>query len=142
MKKIRLLLATLPISIAYPDLMAYNSATQTASDQNSNAVRFGGEVPNYNALPPGIDLLKTAIKNPDGSMTIKAGQQIPEANEINRRYCESLGGKDITNESDQTIGAGTLYAVVCQGTVGEQSPARAQTKESGVYLNPFGKNGK
>ena len=142
MEKICLLLATLPISIACPDLMAYNSATQTASGPNSNAVRFGSGVPDYNALPPGIDLLKNAIKNPDGSMTIKAGQQTPEANEINRRYCESLGGKDITNERDQTIGVGTLYAVLCQGSVGEQSPARAQVKESGVHLNPFGKNRK
>lgn len=138
MRKISIFLTTLSLSIACPNLIAQNSAIQVTPNLNSTAVKLGSEAPDYNSLPPGVDLLKNAIKNPDGSMTIKAGQQTPDANKLNHNYCESLGGTDITNEHDQTIGAGTLYAVVCKGS--SYPPLEKEKVIADTNLNPFGKN--
>ena len=158
MKKTTILLATLLLSTAGSNLMA--QTLSAAATPDANALHSAGTTPGYNSLPPGVDLLKNAIKNPDGSMTIKAGRQTPEANKLNRQYCEKLGGTDITNETDQTIGAGTLYAVVCKGPGSQQYLARQSTApamnptsksdrdesvhfttdaRNGLHLNPFGK---
>jgi hypothetical protein len=105
------------------------------------------------------------VTNPNGSRTIKAGQQTEEANAMNRRYCELIGGTDITNERDQTTGADWLYTVMCQSGSAHQPPAIANVisrlgteqplapmsgpvhsptipppdSENGVQRNPFGK---
>lgn len=126
MKKISIVAGALSLNLACSGLTAQNIAAQPASQLN---------IPDYNHLPPGVNLLKNGVRNPDGSVTIKAGQQTPEANDINRRYCESLGGKDATNKTDQTIGTGTIYAVVC-----EAPPASPQTQLlPDLNRNPFGK---
>ena len=139
MKKICMLLSALSLSIACANSMAHTSTARVKPVQNCQEKKFHGEIPNYYALPPGVDLLKNAVSNPDGSKTIKAGQQTPEANELNCNYCKSLGGTDMTNERDQLIGAGTLYAVVCKGPV-SQSPSVNTQVLPGKNRNPFSKN--
>ena len=155
--------AALLLSIACPDLMAFSSDIPVGPDPNAATVKSTPEVPDYGAVPVEI-LLKNAIKNPDGSLTIKAGRQTPQANAMNHTYCEIIGGTDITNESDRTIEGGTLYQVVCQGPAGHYPPSIATANfrlgtqlavhsmsgeapslqsaakdERGMYLNPFSK---
>jgi hypothetical protein len=154
-------LSTLSLSIASQNLMAYNTAAPVASSPTASTV--SADVPDYSSVNPEI-LLKNAIKNPDGSLTIKAGQQTAQANDMNRIYCELVGGTDITNGSDRLIEGGTLYPVVCKSPVGHYPPAiataifrlgsqpavdtmaggtsslKATPKgETGMYSNPFSK---
>ena len=163
MRKICIVLSTLPLSIASQNLLAHNTAASVASNPNGSTVNSVSEVPDYASVPAEI-LLKNAIKNPDGSLTIKAGQQTAQANEMNRSYCELIGGTDITNESDRIIEGGTLYPVLCKSPVGHYPPAIATAifrlggqpvvdptagstrslkgtpkVETGMYSNPFSK---
>lgn len=138
MKHITILLSTLAMSIASVNVMAFTPVAKDSPGLSHKAVTSAEEVPDYNHLPPGVDLLKNAIRNPDGSLTIKAGHQTAEANDINRRYCESLGGIDITNERDQTIGVGTLYTVICKKPTTQQPSAHEQVTPD-TNRNPFSK---
>jgi hypothetical protein len=104
--------------LAFQNGFAQSSPVSPESAADSNSLRFGGEVQGFISSPPGADLLRNAIKNPDGSRTIKSGHQTPEANELNRKFCESLGARDVTNESDVTLGPGTTYGGVCSGFSG------------------------
>lgn len=124
MKKSVLLLAVLSSNLVWQTSIAQNLNNQIEPASSSNSLKNGGEVPGYISSPAGVDLLKNAVTNPDGSRTIKAGQQTPEANELNRKYCESFGARDITNESDFTLGPGAVYAAACSG--GRPSTATAQ----------------
>jgi hypothetical protein len=126
MKKTGQLVGFLSLGIISQYAMAQNSGAQISPDFSTEALKNGAEVPGFFSSPPGVDLLKNAIINPDGSKTIKAGQQTPEGNELNRKYCESFGAKDVTNESDMTIGSGTLFAGVCVGAIGKHPPAKVQ----------------
>lgn len=161
MRKLSIVLGTLSFGIASPDLMALNSGSQVAT--SPAAVNAVAEVPDYASVAPEL-LLKNAIKNPDGSMTIKAGQQTAQANEMNRSYCDIVGGTDITNESDRRIDEEILYPVVCKSHAGHYPPAIATAvfrlgarqiaatvqgnapalnadpkDERAMYLNPFSK---
>lgn len=138
MQKSGILLTSLSLIMACQSLMAQDTANHTLSRSTIEVPKTALDVPDYNSLPPGVNLLKRAIRNPDGSFTIKAGQQTAEANEINRRYCESLGGTDATNKTDQLIGAGTLYAVVCEGPVNQPRPLKTQNPP-GNERNPLQK---
>ncbi|MEB0137519.1 MULTISPECIES: hypothetical protein [unclassified Undibacterium] len=95
-----------------PLLAISNSSAQTATsavDPDDDAPRYPGVF----LVPKGVDVFKNAIKNPDGSLTIHPGQQVPEANEINRQFCEALGGVDKTNEMEHTISGQVGYIVSC-----------------------------
>ncbi len=161
MRKLSIVLSTLSVSFASPNLMALTSGTLVATVVNGAALNMISEVPDYASVAPEL-LLQNVIKNPDGSMTIKAGQQSAQANAMNRSYCHIVGDTDITNESDRKIDGGTLYPVVCKSPAGHYPPAIAtavfrlegtqQTvdptagapktvpkDERGMYLNPFGK---
>lgn len=138
MRKMHILLTTVSLSIVCPNLLAQIPVNRLAANLINTAPDTKAPIPNYNALPEGVNLLKNATQNPDGSLTIKAGQQTAEANEINRQYCASLGGIDVTNESDQTIGVGTLYSVACKAR-GAQSLSEKTPSLPGTNFNPFGK---
>jgi len=96
---------------------------QDLNKLSTEELKNAGEVPGFVSSPAGADLLRNAITNPDGSRTIKKGQQTPEANELNRKQCESMGARDVTNESDLTIGPGTVYAGVCVSSGTEKPPS-------------------
>ncbi len=66
--------------------------------------------------PAGVDMLKSAVTNPDGTRTIKKGTIPSEINDLNKKFCEARGGKDITNDGDTIIGSGTKYVVICTST--------------------------
>ena len=137
MKKTGIFLVALSVSLTCSGLTAQNSTGELPPSLGRTAMNSDTDVPDYHHLPPGIDLYKNAIKNPDGSMTIRAGQQTPDANDINQRYCASQNGVDITNQSDQIIGKGTIYTVVCKGPVDQPPATNAQTS-TGTERNPFG----
>ncbi|WP_179401102.1 hypothetical protein [Burkholderia guangdongensis] len=52
-------------------------------------------------------------KNADGTITIFPHSRPSDLNELHQRYCESIGGKDITDEGDTTITAATIDAATC-----------------------------
>jgi hypothetical protein len=119
MKKAGLIVSAVMAFCINDYVMAQNSATPDIADLSSwsaERLKDGGEVPGFYSTPPGIDVLKNAITNPDGTRTIKKGQQTPEANELNKKICESIGAKDVTNDEDITIGSGTLFVGVCVST--------------------------
>jgi len=126
MKKKGVLVSTMLTIFMCENVMAQNSSAQSIQDLNKSStekLKNGGEVPGFISSPAGADLLRNAITNPDGSRTIKKGQQTPEANELNRKHCESMGARDVTNENDLTIGPGTVYAGVCVSSGTEKPPS-------------------
>ncbi len=143
MRNIRKILSMVSVCVAAAQSNAQAINVTLAGTMQPTPANSTGDDLDYNALPPGLDLLKNAIKNPDGSLTIKAGQQTPEANRFNQRYCESLGGVDATNETDQRIGVGTFYAVVCKGpsapypaTIDPSVPVPSSNSPSSSSSNP------
>ena len=138
MRKLPIFLMALSLSVVSPQLLAQLSTNQRVTAPDSAVLKSPDDMPDYNALPPSVNLLKNAIRNSDGSMTINAGQQTSEANDINRHYCTRLGGIDVTNESDQKIGSGTLYAVVCKRPADQPGSAKQQSM-TGSGINPLGK---
>lgn len=57
-------------------------------------------------------------RNADGTMTVKRQSHEAGSNVAHRRVCESLGAVDLTDAAQMVIGAGTLDAGICVGTVG------------------------
>ncbi len=127
MKNICLLITLFSLSLASNYLPAQTHYDPKNTETTANSLTLGREIPGYFSSPPGVDLLKNAITNPDGTRTIKAGQQTPEANEFNRKYCESVGARDVTNESDITIGPNTIYGAVCIGIDGKHDGSSVET---------------
>ncbi|PRC92826.1 hypothetical protein [Solimicrobium silvestre] len=126
MNKMSLLLIVTTLGINYHNTQAQTSP-DALLDLSKDISIETGEIPGFFSSPPGVDMLKNAIKNRDGSKTIKAGKQVPEANELNRKICESMGMKDVTNESDFTLGSGALFGGACSGTdVSRKLSTRAQ----------------
>ncbi|PRC92165.1 hypothetical protein [Solimicrobium silvestre] len=115
MNKISLLLIAITLGINYHSTQAQTSP-DALLDLSKDISIEPGEIPGFFSSPPGVNMVKNAVKNRDGSKTIKAGQQVPEANDLNRKVCESMGMKDITNENDFTLGAGAAYGGVCFST--------------------------
>jgi hypothetical protein len=76
--------------------------------------------PAYLLSPPVAELLRGAVPNSDGTLTIPAGAHTAATNEYHRKMCESIGARDVTDESDTVIGSGTQDAFVC--TSGHDAP--------------------
>jgi len=121
MKTLILLLCTLALVIFGSDLLAQDLAVQNSSGQNQL------ELIEFFSNATGIDTLKNAIKNPDGTNTIKAGQQTPEATVLNRKICANFGANDVTNEIDITLGPRTPHAGACVGPARDHHPGAVQS---------------
>lgn len=86
-----------------------------ATDE-SRDTQIEGEFRGYLNGVSVLKLLKNSVINSDGSRTLHAGSQSAEANELNEKFCQRMGAKDVTNEASILLGPGAIYGGVCAGT--------------------------
>ncbi len=72
-------------------------------------------------------------KNEDGTLTIFPNSRPPELNELHQRYCESIGGRDITDETQTTITTSVKDTATCLIT--SPQPSTHTFGEYGIPAN-------
>jgi hypothetical protein len=127
MKKISLLLCAPLLGAVSPFLLAQNSTGANNPGATSNQVESSIELINFFSDATETDMLRNGIKNSDGTFTIKAGRQTPEAHALDLKICANFGAKDVTNEINITLGPGTRHAGACVRPLSDRRLGSSQT---------------